>query len=58
MASSQNGHAELVVIGGGPGGYPAAFQAVDRDIDLDALRQRKSQVEDAGQFAMEKPTDA
>jgi dihydrolipoamide dehydrogenase len=34
MASSQNGHAELVVLGGGPGGYPAAFQAADRDIDV------------------------
>jgi len=34
MASSQNGHAELVVIGGGPGGYPAAFAAADRNTDV------------------------
>ncbi len=34
MASSENGHAQLVVIGGGPGGYPAAFEAADRDMDV------------------------
>lgn len=30
MTSIPNEHAELVVLGGGPGGYPAAFAAADR----------------------------
>ena len=34
QASSQNEHVELVVIGGGPGGYPAAFAAADRHMDV------------------------
>lgn len=29
MTESDNGPTELVVLGGGPGGYPAAFQAAD-----------------------------
>ena len=34
MTDSSNGRAELVVLGGGPGGYPAAFEAADRGIDV------------------------
>jgi dihydrolipoamide dehydrogenase len=38
MANSQTGrptgHAELVVIGGGPGGYPAAFEAAELGMDV------------------------
>jgi hypothetical protein len=34
MATSPNGHAELVVVGGGPGGYPAAFAAADHGLDV------------------------
>ncbi|MGH7201234.1 MAG: dihydrolipoyl dehydrogenase family protein, partial [Planctomycetaceae bacterium] len=30
----ENGRAELVVLGGGPGGYPAAFEAADRGMDV------------------------
>src|ERR1700683_876319 len=29
-----DGRAEIVVIGGGPGGYPAAFDAADRGMDV------------------------
>ncbi|MEX0717883.1 MAG: dihydrolipoyl dehydrogenase [Planctomycetaceae bacterium] len=34
MADTENGTAQLVVIGGGPGGYPAAFEAADHGMDV------------------------
>lgn len=34
MAAAENGQAELVVVGGGPGGYPAAFAAADHGMDV------------------------
>lgn len=34
MSSAQDGHAELVIVGGGPGGYPAACAAADRNMDV------------------------
>jgi dihydrolipoamide dehydrogenase len=34
MANSENGRADLVVLGGGPGGYPAAFAAADLGMDV------------------------
>jgi dihydrolipoamide dehydrogenase len=34
MAAIQNGHVELVIVGGGPGGYPAAFAAADRQLNV------------------------
>ncbi|MEX0703697.1 MAG: dihydrolipoyl dehydrogenase [Planctomycetales bacterium] len=34
MTSLENGTAQLVVIGGGPGGYPAAFEAADHGMDV------------------------
>ena len=34
MADSIRTHAQLVVLGGGPGGYPAAFEAADHGLDV------------------------
>ena len=34
MADSVPEHAQLVVLGGGPGGYPAAFEAADHGLDV------------------------
>jgi dihydrolipoamide dehydrogenase len=34
MADSAPDHAQLVVLGGGPGGYPAAFEAADHGMDV------------------------
>lgn len=34
MADSAPQHAQLVVLGGGPGGYPAAFEAADHGMDV------------------------
>jgi dihydrolipoamide dehydrogenase len=34
MADSVPEHAQLVVLGGGPGGYPAAFEAADHGMDV------------------------
>ncbi len=34
MAASENEQMELVVVGGGPGGYPAAFAAADHGMDV------------------------
>lgn len=34
MAASHPAHAQLVVLGGGPGGYPAAFEAADHGLQV------------------------
>jgi dihydrolipoamide dehydrogenase len=34
MAASKTNHAQLVVLGGGPGGYPAAFEAADHGMQV------------------------
>ena len=34
MAQPENGPVELAVLGGGPGGYPAAFEAADRGMHV------------------------
>jgi len=34
MSAGQAGRAQLVVVGGGPGGYPAAFHAADHGMDV------------------------
>lgn len=41
MAAAENGHADLVVIGGGPGGYPAAFDAADHGMSVTLVSEEK-----------------
>lgn len=41
MAESQDGRAELVVLGGGPGGYPAAFEAADRGMNVTLVNEEE-----------------
>ncbi|QDU39774.1 Dihydrolipoyl dehydrogenase [Maioricimonas rarisocia] len=39
MSQSEVSHAQLVVLGGGPGGYPAAFTAADAGMDVVLIDQ-------------------
>ena len=39
MTGTSDGEAQLVVLGGGPGGYPAAFEAADRGIDVTLVNE-------------------
>ena len=37
-----NKHAQVVVLGGGPGGYPAAFAAADHGLQVVLIDEGKS----------------
>ena len=41
MAKSENGHAQVVVLGGGPGGYPAAFDAADHGMKVTLVSEEE-----------------
>lgn len=41
MSSPENHEAQVVVLGGGPGGYPAAFDAADHGMDVTLVNDEK-----------------